>query len=51
MRFTNKDLKNMIIPLFLEQLLVMQVVIHNVFNAFAYPFWGRFRRDFVLREM
>ena len=25
MRFTNKDLKNMIIPLFLEQLLVMQV--------------------------
>ena len=32
-------------------LVIWLVVIHNVFNAFAYPFWGRFRQDFVLWEM
>ena len=47
--FTNRQLRAMIVPLFMRvyalepetKALVFQlVVIHNVFNAFAYPFSG-----------
>lgn len=47
--FSNRDLKNMILPLFLavyalkpetKRLVIWLVLIHNVFNAVAFPFSG-----------
>lgn len=52
--FSNKQLKRMIIPLFIEQtrhLVIWLVLIHNIANAVVFHLRILWEKDYVLPEM